>query len=385
MFGRRITLFKLLGFEVRLDASWIVIAFLLTWSLAMGIFPAAYPGLPLRAYWWMGVAGALGLFGSIIIHELSHSLVARRFGLQMKGITLFIFGGVAEMESEPASPTAEFLMAIAGPVASILLGFVFYAIARAEQRSWPINVVAVLAYLAWINWVLAVFNMIPAFPLDGGRVLRSAIWKWKGDLPRATWIASQIGAGFGILLMAFAFWQLLFGNFIGAIWYFLIGMFLRNASLMSYRQLLFRLALEGEPVRRFMRADPVTVTPDLSLRQLVDDYIYRYHFKMFPVVTDQEHHLAGCVSTKEVKEFPREEWDRHTVQEVMKPCSPDNTVSPDEDAAKVLSTMSKTGLSRLVVADKDRVLAIVSLKDLVNYLADKLDLEGRHFSLAPRH
>jgi Zn-dependent protease len=383
MFGRRITLFKLLGFEVRLDASWIIIAVLVTWSLAMGVFPYTYRGLPRSEYWWMGIAGALGLFGSIIIHEFSHSLVARRYGLRMRGITLFIFGGVAEMEDEPSSAKTEFLMAIAGPIASIALGLIFYLISRAGRQVWPVGLVGVLSYLSWINWVLAAFNLIPAFPLDGGRVLRSALWHFQGNLSRATRIATVIGEGFGILLMAFAIFQLFLGNLLGAFWYFLIGMFLRNASQTSYQQLMWRLALEGEPVRRFMHSDPVTVPPDLTLRDLVEDYIYRYHFKMYPVVADPEHHLAGCITTEEVKTIPREEWDRHTVQEVMQPCSPDNTVSPDTDAVKVLSKMSQTGLSRLLVTERDRLLAVISLKDLLNFLAVKLELEGRRHLLHP--
>jgi Zn-dependent protease/CBS domain-containing protein len=380
MFGRRITLFRLFGFEVHLDASWIAIAALVTWSLAAAVFPSTYPGLPQRTYWFMGVAGALGLFASILLHELCHSLVARHYRIPMKGITLFIFGGVAEMGGEPQNPKVEFLMAIAGPVASIVLGFLFYAVqalyAMPAGPSGPIAAVGVVAYLALINWIIAGFNLIPAFPLDGGRVLRSALWHWSGNLTRATEIASRIGSGFGFLLMAFAIYKFVWGYLLSAIWYFLIGTFIRGASRRSYEQLLLRSALEGEPVRRFMRPDPVTVRPEASIRQLVEDYIYRYDFKLYPVVGDSQN-LIGCVTAADVKDIPKEEWDRHSVSEVIRPCSEANTVGPDTDALKAFSRIRETGGTGLLVTDRNHLLAILSPRDILNFLAAKMELEGR--------
>ena len=236
MFGRRLTLFRLSRFEVRLDASWIILAVLITWSLAVGYFPAQYPQLTTGTYWWMGAASAVALFGSIVLHEFAHSVVARRRGIPMRGITLFIFGGVAEMGGEPPSAETEFRMAIAGPIASAVIGCVAYGIYWSAQDAWPIEIAAVFRYLSWINWSLAAFNMIPAFPLDGGRVLRSALWRWTGSLTRATEIATRVGAGFGALLMALAVVQLIFGNVVTAMWWFLIGMFLRGAAQSSYRR-----------------------------------------------------------------------------------------------------------------------------------------------------
>ena len=191
MFGARITLFRLLGFEVRLDASWLILAVLLTWSLARGYFPAYYPGLAAQTYWWMGVVGALGLFASIVLHELAHSVVARRYGLPMRGITLFIFGGVAEMDDHPPTAKSEGMMAIVGPIASYALALVFYLLHLAGSGGGlPEALTGVLGYLAFINLVLATFNLVPGFPLDGGRVLRSILWAWKGDLRWATRTAS---------------------------------------------------------------------------------------------------------------------------------------------------------------------------------------------------
>ncbi len=373
MFGRRVKLFSLFGFEIRLDASWIVIAALVTWSLAAIIFPAAYPDLPIGHYWAMGIFGAVLFFGSIVFHELCHSLVANHYNLPMKGITLFIFGGVAEMGGEPQSPKIEFLMAIAGPLASIGLGCFFRGLQLAGT-GWPVEVAGVLAYLAWINWALALFNLVPAFPLDGGRVLRAAIWHFTRNLWRATKIASAIGSGFGILLMAFGVFQLFTGYFISAIWYFLIGAFLRGASQASYQQLLLRLALEGEEVQRFMRPNPVAVPPDLSLRQLVDDYFYRYDMKVLPVVEDS-HDLVGCVTTKDVKGVPREEWDRRHVSELVHRCSDSNTVTPHTSALGALAKIQETG-GPLLVTDQNHLLATVSPRDITNFLAAKLEMEG---------
>jgi len=375
MFGRRVTLFKLLGFAVRVDVSWLIIVVLVTWSLAQGLFPHYYEGLPKPVYWVMGAFGALGLFVAIVFHELSHSLVARRYGLQIKGITLFIFGGVAEMTDEPPSAKAEFMMAIAGPLASVAFALACYAIyVMGKVGGWPVPVIGVLWYLAFINVILAGFNMIPGFPLDGGRILRSILWYWKGNLRWATRIASQIGAGFGTVLVILGIVYIVFGNFVSGIWWFLIGMFLRNASQMSYQHLLRRKMLEGETVRRFMKAEPVTVPPSITIKELVEDYIYRYHFKMFPV-TDGDR-LIGCITTQRIKGVPMEEWGIRTVGSVVEACSPDNTVSPDTDAMEALSLMNRSGASRLMVVEGSRLVGVIALKDMLRLLALKLDLEG---------
>jgi Zn-dependent protease/CBS domain-containing protein len=375
MFGKRIPLFKLFGFKVNADASWLILAVLITWSLAKGLFPHYFAGFSNGTYWWMGIAGALGLFMSIVFHEFCHSIVARQFGLSMKGITLFIFGGVAEMESEPKSPKAEFLMAMAGPLSSMFLGAAFYFVhAAGRSMGWPDPVNGVLQYLMVINFILAGFNLLPAFPLDGGRVLRSILWGIKGNLRWATRIASGLGSAIGIFMIVFGFLSFITGNFIGGIWYFLIGLFIRQASRMSYSQLLMRNALAGEEIRRFMKTDPVTVSPSLPVEQLVNDYFYKFHYKMFPVSDGDG--LIGCVTSRQVKELSREEWDRHTVRDVLIPCSDENAISSQTDALQALSLMNRTGNSRLMVVDNNRLLGVVTLKDMLKFLALKIDLEA---------
>ena len=373
MFGKRVTLFKLLGFQVRIDLSWLILVVLITWSLAHGYFPFQYKNLPEAIYWWMGAAGTVGLFVSIIFHELCHSLVARRFGLPMRGITLFVFGGVAEMDEEPPSAKAEFLMAVAGPISSVLLGGIFYAMYLFTYKTgWPILVFAVLNYLAILNWLLASFNLLPAYPLDGGRVLRSALWEWKKNIRWATRIASQIGAGFGIALIVFGVLNIVSGVLIGGIWWFLIGMFLRNAAQTSYQQILVRKSLEGEKVRDFMKPEPVTAPSSISIEKLVEDYIYKYHYKMFPVVENDR--LIGCITTRQVKDLPREQWASSTIMELVSPCSEENTIGPEEDAMKSLSIMNRSGNSRLMVIDKGKLIGIITLKDIMGFLSIKVDL-----------
>lgn len=374
MFGSRITLFKLLGFEVRIDISWIIIAVLIVWSLAQGVFPLYDKTLSPLTYWLLGVGGAIGLFASIIFHELSHSLVARRFGLPMRGITLFIFGGVAEMDDEPSSPKAEFLMAIAGPLASIGIGALCLGLLSLIRGIWPRPSELILNYLGTINLILAGFNLLPAFPLDGGRVFRSLLWRWKGDVRWATRVASQVGSAFGLFLIFLGVFSVLGGGLVGGIWWALIGLFLRSASKMSYQNVLVRSALEGESVKRFMKTDPVTVSGDTTVDHLVEDFIYKYHYRMFPVINDSR--PLSCVSINDVKSIPREEWDHHTVRELARPCSTDNTISMDEDAIKALTVMNKTGSSRLMVVDHGgKLIGMVAMRDLMRFLALKLDLD----------
>jgi len=373
MFGKRITLFKLLGFEVHIDPSWLIIVLLVIWSLTKGWFPSNYRDLAPATYLWMGICGAAGLFFSIVFHELCHSLVARRFGLPMKGITLFVFGGVAEMSDEPSSAKAEFLMAVAGPLSSILLGLMLYVVTALGGEVLSTPVTGVIDYLAAINFFLAVFNLLPAFPLDGGRVLRAALWQWKKNLRWATRIASRIGTGFGIFLILIGIFYVVMGNIINGIWLFMIGMFLRNAAQMSYQQVLIRKALEGETVQHFMKKDPVTVPSSISIKELVEDYIYNYHYKMYPVVEGGD--LIGCITSRQVKDIPRDLWTSRTVGNVAIRSSPKNTIDPSTDALKALSVMSRTGNSRLMVVDDGKLVGIITLKDIMGFISIKLELD----------
>ncbi len=390
MFGKRWQLFRLLGIPVSLDASWLIILALLTLSLASG-FPALlhefFPGTPREVapweYWVMGLVTALAFFACILLHELGHAVVARARGMPIRGITLFMFGGVAELGEEPVSAGTEFLMAIAGPLVSVVLAVVFGVLAVVGYHgAWPHPVVIVLGYLAAINGLVLAFNLIPAFPLDGGRVLRSILWGTTGNLRRATYWASLAGQAFAWLLIGWGIVQFFAGNWLGGVWIGLIGMFLNSAAQSGYQQVLIRQALQGEPVRRFMNPNPIAVPPSVDLNSWVEDYVYRYHHRAFPVATDGR--LEGIITTQALGRFPRGEWAAHTVGEVMASDLRAVTITPDTDALEALSKMQRTGTSRLLVAAGDRLLGLVSLKDLLHFLNLKLELEEDGGGPGPR-
>jgi Zn-dependent protease len=382
MFGMRWRLLRLLGIPISVDASWLIILALLTLSFAQG-FPAILHEFFPRAdfhpapyeFWLLGLVTALAFFACILLHELGHAVVARSRGMSIRGITLFLFGGVAEIADEPPSAGTEFLMAAAGPAVSLVLAVVLGVLAWVGDRAgwgWPI--VIVLGDLAFVNAVVLLFNLVPAFPLDGGRVLRAILWGASGNLRRATWWASLAGQGFAWLLIAWGVWQFFSGYWVSGLWSGLIGMFLNSAAQGGYRQALIRQALQGEPVRRFMTTDPVVVPPSLDLLQWVEGYVYRHHRKAFPVASSEG--LGGVIDTSALAGVPRSEWGRHTVGEVMRRDLPALTISPDGDALDALGKMQREGVSRLLVTEGGRLVGIVSLKDLLRFLSLKLELEG---------
>ncbi len=376
MFAHRLKLFELMGFKVHVDLSWLLLAILIAWSLAAGYFPFVAPGLSDTLYWSMGIIGLIGLAASIIVHEFAHSLVARRYQMPIHGITLFVFGGVAEMAEEPTSAKGEFFMAIVGPLTSLVLAALFYASTALFPPDLAQHPVAlVLGYLAFINVALAVFNMIPAFPLDGGRVLRSIIWHVKGDIMAATRIAANVGAAFAFLLMALGLLSVIGGNFIGGIWWFLIGLFVRAAAAGGYERQVQRRALSGVSVARFMRREPIAVAPETSLDRVVEDYFYRHYFKNFPVA-GADGRLAGCVSLQDVRQVDPDEWRRRNVKTVMAACGGEETVAPETDAAEALAKMQRAGRTRLFVVDHhNRLVGVLSLRDLMNYLSVRMEMD----------
>jgi len=373
-FLRGIPLFTILGFEVRLNLSWLVLGLLIAWTLAEGFVPERYPDLSRETRWWMGGAGAVGILFSIVFHELSHSLVGRLYGLPIGGITLFVFGGVAEMRQEPSTPRSEFLMAGAGPLSSLLLAGVFYGI-EWLAAGWPVAVTGVLHYLAIVNVALAIFNTLPAYPLDGGRMLRAALWHWQNDLEKATRIASRGGAGFGVMLMILGGLSLVAGDLIGGVWLILIGLFVRGAAQASYRQLLTRRFLEGRTVAELMDDAPGTVSPETTLAEFLERHVYRKPHRLYPVVKDSK--LEGCITVDRVKGVPEDERRDKTVGDVMDRCSSETTVQPGDDAKELVDAMLAPGaFDRKLVVDGDRLVGAVSLDDLRRQLAVRLEFES---------
>ncbi len=373
MFANRVRLFALFGIDVRVDASWLLLAVLVWWTLAAGVFPQWTPGLSREAYWWMGVAGAAGLFASIVFHEMSHALVARRYGISIRGITLFIFGGVAEMEAEPKSPRGELLMALAGPAASLVLAAALAALGASASAA-PAAAVGVVQYLALINAVLALFNLIPAFPLDGGRVLRAALWAWRGDMLWASRIAAGSGNIFGILLIVLGVFGVVRGDFVGGMWRFLIGMFLRGAAASSYEQTVAQRTFGSTAVAEIMTPDPIGVPPDATVADFVEDYVYRHHHRVFPVV--RQGALVGQVGTREAASLDRTLWPGTAISEIMLPATADDRVAAESDALAALGRMQRTGRSRLFVVAGEALVGVVTLRDLLELLSARLELDA---------
>lgn len=367
-------LFSLFGFKVSLDWSWLFLAILITWSLAAGYFPLTFPHLDTETYWLMGVVGALGLFFSIILHELCHSLVARHYGQEISGITLFIFGGVAEMRDAPPNPKTEFLMALAGPMFSIAAGLVFTLLYQlGVSCNWPVPVNGVLSYLGVINIFVGIFNLLPGFPLDGGRIFRSILWWWRGDLHWATRVAAAGGTGLGFGMILLGIVLFIQGAIIGGLWMFLLGFFLQHIAKASYQTQIISDFFRGKQIRKYVTVNPVTVRPDVTVQELVDDYFYKYHHKLYPVMANEK--LLGCVSMGEVQKIHKEKWGEMRVEQIMSQCSDDNTLDASADVTTVLQTMLSQRLSRFIVTDRGKLLGVVTLKDLTDVITIKLGLE----------
>jgi Zn-dependent protease/CBS domain-containing protein len=374
MFGTRWQLFRIRGISVGIDASWLLILLLMTASFA-NFFHHEVAELSDLATWGLGLVTSLLFFLCIVLHELGHALTAQRLGIPMRGITLFLFGGVAEMSGEPKAPAHEFLMAIAGPIVSAVLALAFWGLANGGDRAgWSDPAVLLFLQLAWINGAVLLFNLVPAFPLDGGRVFRSMLWGITGNLRKATYWASLVGRGFAWFLIIVAVFRFFSPQPLSGLWLGLIGWFLHQAAVGSYQQVLIREALQGEPVRRFMNPTPIVVSPDLKLAQWVYDYVFRYHHKMYPVTSDG--HIEGVINTAVLSRVPREEWEGHTIAELMRRDLRDMTVTPETDAVRALEKIQRSGVSRLLVVEGDRLAGIVSLKDLLRFLQLKLDLES---------
>lgn len=373
MIGHSVTLFKIFGFRVRANLGWVLLALLITWMLATGYFPMQYPDLAESTYWLMGLTAMLGLFFSLLFHELSHSLVARARNMSIGGITLFLFGGVAEMQEEPPNPRVEAEVAGIGPLASFFLAGVFYLLAGLLATiGLPEYWVAVVGYLALINVVLAVFNLFPGYPLDGGRLLRALLWHLRGDIVSATRTASRVGIGFGAALIILGFFSLLAGALVGGIWWILIGMFITMAAKTSYDQLLARVAFEETPVAKLMARDPVSAPPDYSLKDFVEDYAYRYHYSLFPITKDGR--LIGCVRTRDVAQVPREDWPHTRVGDIMKRCDSSNTIESSTDATHALYQLQRSNTGQLIVTENNQLAGLLTLRDLLDHLSIRQEL-----------
>ena len=353
------------GIPINVHVSWLVIYGLITWTLATGYFPRALPDLPAAAHWANGLLAAFLLFVSVLLHELSHSFVAMAHGLSVRGITLHVFGGVSHLEDEAPSPRAEFLIAVVGPVTSFAIATVLWAIS-ATGLVQPVWAQAVVTYLVLVNVAVGIFNLVPGFPLDGGRLLRAALWKWKGTLGQATYIASRVGVGFAFALMALGVWQILGGAVPGGFWFIIIGMFLRGAADASYSQMALREALARLPVRDIMTREVITVRPDATVGELADAF-WSHHVTSFPVVDGGT--VRGIASLQQVHEVPPEQRTQRRVSELMRLLTDELVVGPDDSVFDALGKATRNQLGRLAVLKDSRLVGYLSLKDITHVLA----------------
>ncbi|UCF20087.1 MAG: site-2 protease family protein [Gemmatimonadota bacterium] len=359
---------KFFGFDVRLDLSWFVVFFLVLWTFAESVFPYRHRGLSSTEYGLMAVAGALLFFASVLLHELAHSAVARARGIQVEGITLFIFGGMARIRSEAMNPKDEFLITVVGPLSSAAIGLALLVTASIGRKvGLPVTVTGVADYLALLNFVLAVFNLIPGFPLDGGRLLRSLVWHLTRDLRKATRWASLTGRGFGFVMIGLGIVYLFGNSLIFGMWLVFIGWFLYQAAESSYRQLILRRILEGVRAEEAMTRHPEAVPAELTLRDLVDDYFLRRRFGAFPV-EDSDGSLLGLITLTQVKAVDRHKWPTIRVREVMTQICEAVKVQKEDSLAEVLTKLESAGVGRALVVDDGRLEGVISRADVAAWL-----------------
>jgi Zn-dependent protease/CBS domain-containing protein len=350
------------GVEVRLNWSLIAVVALIVWSLTDGVFPSQNPGLSHGTYLTMAIVAAVLFLASILLHELGHSWVARHEGIEVDSITLWLFGGVSQFKGRYKTPGAEFRVAFTGPLVSIVLGVAFVLIALAGFTS---SVDGVAAWLGYINLILAVFNLIPAAPLDGGRVLHSALWRAKGDFAWATRVSSEIGQGFGYLLIALGLVMFIFqGSFSGA-WLAFVGWFLLQGAKAEARYAATEQALGDLRVRDLMVPHPVTVEADATLGRFMDDVAWSHRFTTYPVVDGGR--PVGLLPFASVAAVPRSEWDTRRVRETMIPLDQVPQLTEDERAVDALTELS-TPTARGLVVDDGHLSGLLSITDLARAL-----------------
>ncbi|MBF6600546.1 MAG: site-2 protease family protein [Dehalococcoidia bacterium] len=362
---------RIFGVDIGVHWSWIFIFAIVTWSFATGVLASVYPQWSSAARWGGGAVIAFIFFISILLHEVSHSVVSNRNGLPVRNITLFVFGGVSNLTREPDTPGLEFWIAIVGPLTSLALGALF-AVGWAVSRPFNEELAGISAYLALINVSLAVFNMLPGFPLDGGRVFRSIVWKRNHDRLRATHTASVLGQWIAYGIMGIGILYTFFGGIFAGVWFLIIGFFLRNSSVASYEQLLIESTLSQICVRDMMRTHIHPVGPEMTLEELVHERFLRDDARAFAVVAAGE--LAGLVTLSDVRKVERDDWSRTSVYRAMTPVARLHTVTPDENLAQVLQLMAKNDVNQLPVLRGRELLGLVTRGDIMRYVHVREDL-----------
>lgn len=363
----------LFGIPITINYSWLVIFILLTWALAFFYFPVTYPQLSRVTQIIMGVVTSFLFFGSVVFHELLHSIVARHYGLPIEAINLWIFGGVSELAEEPRTPAIEFWMSIAGPLSSFFLAGAFALVTYLSSLARAPAIVGVSFYLAFINAFLGVFNLLPGFPLDGGRVLRSAVWYYTGDYRRATRIATTGGRIVAYSMILIGFLAVFSGAFTG-LWLVFLGWFLLQAASSSYEQMILRQVLEKVTVAEAMQSNPATVREEVPLSELVSNYFMRYSWSALPVV-DEANKPVGLVTVRKVRRIPRDRWEDLSVRQAMIPISEEITARPGDTLYKILSKLENRSGGRLLVVENGHLAGVIARDDVRKALRTRMELE----------
>lgn len=367
MFANSVKIFTLNGFDIKLDPSWLLIAALITWSLSRQFFPGVLPGADTSVYLAMAIVAMLGLFASLLLHELAHSIVARSLGVPIKSITLFLFGGVAELETEPTSARVAFWIALAGPLMSLCLAVGFWTLAYiAAWSGFAIAMVETVSYLALINLILALFNLLPAFPLDGGRVLQAILWMRSGDALYATRIAARSGVFIAYTLMGLGVIALFQGALVTGLWQIMIGGFVLFAARASYTQHLAKVAFEGQTVGALMTPSPITANPHMTLSEFVKKIMLHNHVTFVPVTEDGV--LLGHIDSSILSGIDRENWRTTRVGDVFVGLDQDVITGTDVRIQDLLETIARTGKRKFLVVSDHDLLGVISLSDLTRYL-----------------
>jgi Zn-dependent protease len=374
----RVPLFTILGFRISLDYSLFVLAALLIFNLGGGFFPEWDKNISTVTAYIFAVTGTAGMFASIIFHELSHSLVARRFGLPVGGITLFIFGGIAELQHEPDTPHSEFWIAIAGPIASFVLAIGFYLINLITESFLPPAASGLFFYLSFVNLMLGVFNLLPAFPLDGGRVLRSILWWFNGDQLKSTRVAARLGTvlGYGVMALGVVYEIAIEHNYVAGLWYMLIGFFITNAADQSRAQAEIVYSLRGVPLGRVMKENIGAVPAGATLQVAVTAFFERLRRKSFPVA-EEGGRIIGMLPMRALATVPRERWALTLVREVTQPLDYDSVASPYDDAFDTLMRMFRDDLGELIIVNDGVLAGSIEQRDLIDFHRMRLSAAGQ--------
>ncbi len=364
MTRHQIPLGRIFGISIGLDYSWFLIFVLLTWSLAVSYYPAALPGSPASLYWVLGAVSAIMLFVSVLLHELGHSIVALHYRIPVRSIMIFLFGGVSQIGSEAPSGGAEFWIALAGPAVSLALAAVFGLLRYLVAGTGPLFALA--QYLAYVNGALALFNLIPGFPLDGGRVLRAILWASTRSFGRATLIAATTGRAVAFLFIFWGVWQILAGNLGSGVWIAFIGWFLESAASAQVQQQTLQGALAGHTVAEVMNRNYPTIPATIHLQELVDRHILGGGRRSF--VVTQGDQAVGLVTLHQIKEVPRGGWPTTTAAQAMTPVARLKRVRPDTGLWAAVEEMDRDGVNQLPVTTDGQILGMLSRDDVISYL-----------------